>query len=201
MKVDFDSYLSTAYTFYPKNISPIKDLDKYLDSFEYKKLLNFLSKDKSIYGTNDLRALIDEIGLEFDSVVEDVTVPSWEDRCFNLQFLLNSKENENKKNVACINLSKLDRIYLVYILEVEYDEKLNRLKYLPRRNKNLEFEKFNPHIITIKEIIENRLENIREFPDNLIDKISPDIGFQDIDLGKFTMFNCFFLNNFTTRFA
>ncbi|WP_420320983.1 hypothetical protein [Flagellimonas sp.] len=201
MKVDFDNYSATAYTFYPKNISPIQDLDKYLDSTEYKKLLSFLSQDKDIYGTDDLSSIMDEIGLEFDSVVEDVTVPSWHDRCINLQFLLNSRENESKKNVACINLSKLDRVYLVYILEVEYDEKLNRLKYLPRRNKLLESTEFNSHITTIKWILENRLENMREFPDDLIDRILPDIGFQDIDLGRFTMFNCFFLNNFTTRFA
>ncbi|MDC6366451.1 MULTISPECIES: hypothetical protein [Flavobacteriaceae] len=101
MELDIDGYLSKAYMFYPKNISPIKGLDKYLDSSEYKKLLNFVSGEKSIYEADDLSAIKDEIGLEFDTIVQDITVPSWHDRCFNLQFLLNSEENENKKNVAC----------------------------------------------------------------------------------------------------
>ncbi|MGB5818871.1 MAG: hypothetical protein WBG90_05250 [Saonia sp.] len=194
-------FIKTVYELYPKNISAIGSRNEYLTSIEHIELNKRLSDENSIYGLSNIELAKTRIESAFKTKIEDHTVNSWLDRCYNWQFLLNPKSKESKKLVMCINISKVKHIYIIYILEVEFSETLGRLKYLPRRNLLFEQQKFKAEIEEIEEILSSELLMIKPFPKKKLDDRIIDVSFQDIEIGDFTMFNAFFLNDFTTRFA
>lgn len=196
--MDWKKLTNLAYNYYPKGVSSF-DNKEYEGTLENGLLIDRLN-NSTFFVESELIAFKAKIESEFTLKLEDVTVKSWHDRCFNLQALV--EERNNNKKILCINLSKLIPSYFCYILEVEFDNEIGRLKYLPRREKNYE-KKIDNEISKINLILESSFNEsgLFKFPENMLNEVIPDISFQDIDFGKFTMFNAFFLNNFTTRFA
>ncbi len=195
------NYEQEAYTLYPKNICATDDHDSYLNSKENKELKFRLSDENKRYGKNNINIVITSVENRFQTKILDHTVPSYSDRCFNWQFVLNTNDSDTEKNIMCINISKVLPVFIVYILEVEYCPEKKRLKYFPRRNKILENDNYISEIQDVKMILTNSSLGVVEFPDKRLTEVIETINFQDIPMGKFTYFNAFFLNEFTTRFA
>jgi hypothetical protein len=192
---DFECFKQKAYSFYPKNISAIKNQTQYLNSEENKRLDN-------VFQNPDLTLLrkVDELKDFFKSSckknIYDFTIQSWQDRAYNIQFILNKKEN--KTFILCVNISMLIPFYLCYIIEVEFDSIKNKLKCSPKINLELEKSIFNNDLMKSKLFIENILK-YKEIRFEVLDSKITDLSFQDIELGDFTLFNAFFLNNIYTQ--
>lgn len=190
-----------AYQYYPKGISGIRNGKEYINSAEYQQLVKITSAQNGLYRISDLELIKKEIESEFNTKLLNHTVDSLNDRCYNWQFKLSTESATEKKDIMCINISKIIPFYLIYILEVEFCEKLGRLKYNPRRNLNLENETYKMDIKKIEHTIKTQIAVLKPFPKDNLESIIPNIGFEYIELGQFNMFNAFFLNKFTTRFA
>lgn len=196
-----EQFYEIAYRYYPKGISCIENREEYINSSEHKELVKLTSNENRLYKISDLELIKKEIETTFTTKLLDYTVESSKDRCYNWQFKLDSEYATGKKDVMCINISKILPSYLIYVLEVEFSEELGRLKYLPRRNQNLENGTYKTYIEKIEHIIKTQIEILKPFSRDNLDLIIPDIGFEYMELGQFSMFNAFFLNEFTTRFS
>ncbi|WP_175416208.1 hypothetical protein [Aggregatimonas sangjinii] len=198
--IDLKEIDSLAYEFYPKNVSSIEERHKYHESIEYNFLIKSLDEKNSIYDLNKLKSVFSTVETTFNVKIENYTLSSWLDRCHNWQFLLNENADTPRKIVMCLNISKIIPAYLVYILEVEFDEKIGRLKYSPRRNELLETKVYKQVISEIEDIISSLL-TISRFPMHILSTKIMDLSFQDIKIGEFTYLNAFFLNSYNTRFV
>ncbi len=197
--MNLDYFFEQVYYYYPKNISSITNSNEYINSKEYKRLsLKLKGED---YKKKDIEKLKKNIEVIHKTKIFDYTIPTWEDRCLNLQFLLKTENSIEKKTILCINISKLIPFFVIYILEVEFDEIQNRLKYLPRRNYNKEKFDFKKNVESVKQIVYSNLNSHNEFPSELLYRKLENVNFQDIKMGDFTFFNAFFLNFHTTQFA
>lgn len=198
--MELESLKKVAYQFYPKGISSIDNSEGYKNSLENRNLVSFL-KSGALYSKKELGRLLIRMDNELDLDFEDVTVESWYDRCYNWQALI--QQEGNKKLVLCVNISKILPTYISYLLEVEFDEALGRLKYLPRRNYDLEENDFKEIFSKLDGILTESFESTKifKFPKDLLHVRLSDLSFQDIDFDNLTMFNAFFLNSLTTRHA
>jgi hypothetical protein len=196
-----NDFYEIAYRYYPKNISGVKNRTEYVDSKEYQELVKITTSENGLYRTSDLECVKNEIEYSFNEKLLDHTVKSLNDRCYNWQFKLNTVYRTKKKDVMCINLSKIVPFFFIYVLEVEFCEKLKRLKYKPRRNLNLENGTYNNDIQKIEDILKTHITILNPFPKDYLELLIPNISFEYMDLGKLSMFNAFFLNEFTTRFV
>lgn len=176
------------YKFYPKNINSILDEDSYITSKEYKKLLKTIQNEINSPSINPhfvekLNNFSNEI--RFDNF----TLFDWLDRSYN--FHLSYIEN-NKLIVFHIEISVLIPFFNLYVTINEIDKKGNYIE-LPK----LIRENSNPKILDsykklMNLIIENT--NLKIFPNELSNIIIDDVSFQDIEFGKFTIYNAYFLN-------
>lgn len=190
---DLENFKKIVYKYYPKNICASKD------KLFYEKTEEFILITKII---NDISIHFDiklfKINLEekIKQKVFDFTLFSWYDRSYNIQFRIGNKNS--KSFIFCINISVLIPYYICYILEVEKDEELNRLKFPPRRNFIIENSIFKNKIEMVKSFIEENT-TLMEFPESILYNKINNINFQDIEMGNFTFFNAFFLNEYHTR--
>ncbi len=88
-----------------------------------------------------------------------------------------------------------------YILKTEREREREResvreikRKHPPILSDTL-LEKYANLINSIELILENQC-SLKKFPNELKNEIITGIGFQDIEIGKFTFFNAFFLDNY-----
>lgn len=185
-------FLKKIYNLYPKEISPLWDIEKYRNQSEHKTLVELISK-KEIFPEEKKEKLIDDLKNLYNLKVEDFSLFSWNDRAYNLQSLLSREELVC--NVLCINISVIIPSYTIYILKTERENMEEfKLKYPPTLNDSL-LEKYSDLIGSVESLLENQY-NLKKFPNNLKDKIISNVGFQDIGIGKFTFFNAFFLDSY-----
>ncbi|WP_282159582.1 hypothetical protein [Ulvibacterium marinum] len=192
--------LKIIYRFYPQNISFEDESEKYVKTSEYSNLKNAINSHRNGKVSYELKMLKKEIEKHFETTLEDCTVFEWNDRCYNWQIVLPKKWEGKKKYVLCLNLSILIDVYIIYVLEVEYDKILGKLKYLPRRNEDIELEVFQEEVKYLKAIVEKHT-NRKEIQMSIGNMVIPNISFEEIPLGKLTYFNAFFLNRYETRIA
>jgi len=184
-----------AYLYYPKDISSFKDKVNYGNSSENKRLNDTL-KNINYNELKKVDKLKNKLNVVYNKIIYDFTILSWQDRAHNIQFILNKREN--KTYILCINISILIPVYTCYIIEIEFDLVKNKLKHSPKRNLKLEKTIFKKYIEETKLLIEN-ITNYEEISCEFSDSKIADLSFQDIELGKFTIFNAFFLNNIYTQ--
>lgn len=179
-----------AHTFYPVGLCARNDRGAYINSFEFKNLIEKVNSAFADINNKQIDLLIldklkkNEILKDF----ENVTLES-SDRC------LTYKSNFLEGNVLhqlCINISVIAPYYYVYVLKNDI-ELPYRWITLPARDKHLETEKFQSHIKKINEILNQLFLN--RFPDTLLTKVLPDINYADVEIGSFTYFNAFFLDD------
>ena len=181
-----------AYLYYPKGLSSIEQREVYKNSIEYNRLLditnNFSKEDDYIFSYN---LLLSELK-KHDELknIRDVSLFHWQDRAvsFEIDYVV-----ENRLNKLCLNISLLVPFYVVFLLENEIQLDPYKWITLPKRNKELELTKYDNSIKLISNIVEGTI-NYNKFPDELANIILPDLSFNDIRFGDFTLYNAFFLD-------
>ncbi len=177
--------LKIAYQYYPK-MDAIKSKEKYIRTKEYKNLEKILMKKNEIPNT-----LYQFLNPKYD-IVKNLTSKTLKDRCLNYQIYF---KKENKFDILVINVSFLAPYFTIYILEVESKGGI-MWKNLPRRNFHKEQYLYSNEINEISLFLQIKL-NLLKFPEKHLNKTIPNINFQDIELGRFTFFNAFFINEYT----
>lgn len=181
-----------AYSYYPKGLCSLKDNDSYILSNEFKALsttINSLLEDKDYQ--NSRNSLLAEFS-KHDSIreIEDLTTDK-HDRC--LRFEIQIFEGNTLIRI-CLNISLLLPYYFIYALknDIELEPKYRWLN-LPERDNQSEV-KFSKEMNLLEKIV-NKQTNFTKFPEDLIEKIIPEINYADIELGDFTYYNAFFIDN------
>lgn len=106
--------------------------------------------------------------------------------------------DQSRSHSICINISLLIPFYTIHVLEIKRSEDYRKRIDEPRRRKELEDGEYKGGIQRIKEYLHEEM-NLNDFPEELIEKVIPDISFENSDFGCFTFYNTFFLNEFYTR--
>ncbi len=190
--------LDVVNNFYPNSISFELEQQQYIRTSEYLRLKAIIDKNRNKLNESD-RNLKNKIEDFFNLSIENASVLEWYDRCLNWQMYFPEKQCDDEKTyVLCLNLSLIHDLFYIYVLEVEYDKKMNRLKHMPRRNEDIETTVFKDKIDFLKRIIEDNT-NRKQIPNEILDVVIPNISFQEIPFGKFTYFNAFFINHYETR--
>lgn len=181
-----------ATTYYPIGICAFDEFEKYTNTFEYKNLTRKVNSAFSLIRQNGINKQILEELKKNENIkeIEDVTLES-SDRC--LTYKVNFFEG-NVLYQLCLNLSIIVPYYNVYVLKNNFELEPYRWLNLPERDKESEIDKFESSIKFISNIIEQKFL-FNKFPDNLINTIIPDINYADVELGNFTYFNAFFLDD------
>ncbi len=185
-----DVLRNLAYLYYPKDICPWDDREKYLKTLEYKRLqstIDYFDENKTIRNTIKKEFEDDIILKDF----EDFSIlDSNQDRCYT--FYLNIFEGGELYSIS-LYLSFLIPYYTIrkqwHPAEPFYSKA--RIEELEREKSDM--RKIDELLLTIESIIETKLL-YEKFPQLLIDYEILDLSFGDIYLGNFTMFNAFFNN-------
>ncbi len=181
---DLNFFIKKTYEYYPKNINSFFDDVLYKNSIEYNNLILIIEKHKN-YKNSKLENLIIEISKLIPSYrFDDNTLFDWLDRAYNFSFSF----IENKKiSLIKIKISLIIDFYIIESHIVDINDKGFYLSAPVKSNKNNEIKE------NISKLVKKTLK-IDVFPDIYINHILNDISFQDINFGKFTLYNSFFLN-------
>lgn len=132
------------------------------------------------------------------NTIQDYSTTEINGMCFNFQ-LIKDNHKLNISHSLCVNLSVVIPFFHLHVLELKRKENdFSKWDGFPVRKKNLEEEVYKLHIDAIKSFITSKL-CLREFPDNLTNKVIPEIFTEDIRKGNFTYFKAFFQRDYYTR--
>jgi len=181
-----------AYMFYPKNVCPWDERDKYLGTIEYKRLRGLIESFDSEEGLK----IRDNIRKQFDDDTilkefQDFSIlDSSEDRCFT--FFLNVFEGGELLSIA-LYISFLVPYYVIRRGWHHAEPWFTKERIKELESQNFDNRKIGDLILDIEKIVEDKL-SYNKFPETLMYSIINDIGFQGISLGHFNMYNVFFNN-------
>jgi hypothetical protein len=181
-----------ATTYYPRGICAMNDYEKYIETFEFKNLVEKINSAFNTIKDGDLNSLVlNELKKNLTLMdMEDVTSES-SDRC--LSFKASFFEG-NVLSQLYLNMSVIVPYYYIYVTKNKFQSEPYRWVNLPERDVDAEVGEFNSHISFISDVIEKKF-SFNRFPDNMVNTIIPDINYADVELGNFTYFNAFFLND------
>jgi len=180
-----------AYSYYPKGLCSANDYEEYMQSKEFKSLSRVIDQQLSdINFKNSRLELLQQFRKHKDlKDISDVTREP-HDRCLTFEIEI---VELNKLIKVCINVSLLIPYYFIYVLKNDIDiESGCKWLNLPKRDKESE-EKYIELIKLLQYITEGQMQ-FNLFPESLVDVIIPEINYVDIELGKFTLYNAFFLD-------
>ncbi|MCD0475112.1 hypothetical protein LPB87_11980 [Flavobacterium sp. EDS] len=183
--------VNLAYLFYPKNICPWDENEKYLQTEEYKRLsttIDFFNSD----GNKKLRSSI-KAEFEEDLVLkdfEDFSRLDNQDRC--VKFFLNVFEDGKLFSIT-LYLSILSPYYVIVSMKHSPSPFFSQLKINELELANTDTRKLKDLILDVESIVEKKLL-YQKFPQELIHSVIDNISFQGIYLGHFKMYNAFFNN-------
>lgn len=188
--------LNLAYLFYPKNICPWNENEKYLHTEEYKRLKSTID----LFNSDENKKLRNIIKAEFEEDLilkdfEDFSRLDYQDRC--LKYFLNVFE-EGKLYSISLYLSILSPYYVIVKMQHPPEPFFSQSRIEELERENTDTRKIKELILDIENIVENKLLYTK-FPQALIHTIIDDISFQDIYLGHFKMYNAFFNNENITE--
>ncbi|WP_035644375.1 hypothetical protein [Flavobacterium sp. ASV13] len=188
----YEVLANLAYIYYPKNVCPWDERDKYLKTKEYKRLKEIIGS----FDSDENLKIRDNIKKEFEDDLifkefQDFSrFDGCEDRCFT--FFLNIIEDGQLLSIS-LHISILLPYYVIrrgwhYAEPWFTKERIEELE-----SQNLDRRKIDDLILDIEKIVEEKLL-YQKFPQTLMHTIINDIGFQGISLGHFKMYNVFFNN-------
>jgi len=192
-----ESYIKKACSLYPKGLDFNSDPEKYMESLEFKELLEHIDFHKKSDLLPPEKCLWDELS-KYNEIIDNTSFEWW-DRAYNWQILLSSTENIGLVTnfILCLNLSVVSNLFTIYVLRTDFDKKGEKLKNLPKRDTKKE-NKYSENLRNIRKLIQSKTKRRYVEIDNA-GSILPDISFMDVPLGKFNLFNAFFLNGFYTK--
>lgn len=200
-----ERFSSLAYEFYPKDINYFNSdyfiNPMYQNSKENLRLISLRDKnfDKDKNYANLLINLIqDKNKLE----LRDVSNIHMGDRAFNIQHSGFFCENKLKYYPICFVFSALIPYYYYYIVDIDIYLKNEKrpITYGWKKNNGIiidynNHEDFKDIIDSIKLVINEKTE-YRIFPKEIIWEALPNLCNENINFGKFTFFNAFFMDDF-----
>lgn len=173
------------YTFYPKGIDALNNPKKYIKSIEYKNLLDKIDSKGEIK-MESLKNIFKNLSLHFD----DYTLFDWHDRCYNFQL---SEILENKLYKIHINISVISPFYFIFLSQTNIDESGKHIS-VTKRISNQNLKKYCVIINQLSRLLEDEI-GYKKFDEKNLKKVISDVNFQDVEMGKFTYYNAFFLND------
>jgi len=184
--------LKQVRLYYPKDICPWIDREKYMQTIEYKRLTSLIDYFNDEANLNIRVSIKNEF--EDDEILKDFEdfsrLDSNQDRCYT--FYLNVFENGELYSIS-LHLSILMPYYVIrkswHPAEPFFTK--SRVEELEREKKDT--RKIDELVTDIETIVEKKLL-YEKFPPSLINHTIVDSSFGDIYLGNFTMFNAFFNN-------
>ena len=185
---------SLAYTYFPRDVSYVRDTDTYTNSPEYRRLLSITSMysgERRRYG-NTIGSELQKVGTGL--IFRDYSLFNWLDRCFNFQFVA---PKEGGFHCICLNVSILIPFYTSYVLRVEWNDRSGHWKGPPVKDKDLKNSTYRMLLDRAEKVLEEGLYH--RFPEELLGEVIKDVSFQEIGFDAFTFFNAFFLNRLYTR--
>lgn len=180
-------YRNIGYLYFPKDIDSITQKNEYVQTSEYKRLLELTLYFLNNNNLDEVLKMIREI-LNFD--FKDISMLNWQDRCFTLEYV---ELEENKLYRTIVYMSIIIPVYYVEVLENEINHETKMWKTSPVKVKLLENEKFKNNLFKVSQLLESKFFYTK-FPSYLINENIDDLTFQDIRKGDFTFFNLFFTN-------
>lgn len=181
-----------VYLYYPKNVCPWDNKEKYLNTLEYKRLQSTID----YFDSGESQKIRNKVKKEFqdDLILKDFEdfsiLDSNQDRCYT--FFLNIFEGGEAYSIS-LYLSFLIPYYTIrkqwHPAEPFYSKA--RIEELEREK--LDKRKIDELVLDVESIVEGKLFYTK-FPQLLVDNKILDVSFGDIYLGNFTMFNAFFNN-------
>lgn len=181
-----------ATTYYPKGICALYSKKEYIETFEFKNLITKINSTFATIVENNFNGrILDELKKNEElKNIKDLTLES-SDRC--LSFKVDFFEGQVLYQL-CVNLSIIVPYYYVYVLKNKFEAEPYRWLTLPQRDEAVEIGKFGSQIALISDTIEKKFF-FNKFPDSLVNTIIQDINYADVELGSFTYFNAFFLDD------
>lgn len=185
--------LNLVQLYYPNNICPWDENEKYVQTIEYKRLSSLIEFFYSDVNKN----MRDAIKKEFD---EDLTLKDFldfsredsGDRCYT--FFLNVIEEGELCSIT-LHLSFLVPYYVIRAMKHPNQMIFSKSRLEELEKENLDTRKIKDLILKVEEIVENKLL-YKKFPESIIHNTIDNVSFGDIRLGYFKMFNAFYNNEF-----
>ena len=189
---EVDILYDLVYSYYPKSISFRNEKELYASSPQFKLFQKRLNAQSHYFKSIENLLFSTSKELNSEMIFRNSSRFSWFDRAYNFQYI---KRANNFIQCICVNISVLIPYYTVYVVEVKL--KTNSSEWTDKPTRNIKLEKFdyNQEVSLIGSKIEQELK-LRAFPSKAFDLIIPDISFQDIEAGNFTLFNAYFLDEF-----
>lgn len=179
-------------TYYPVGICAMRNNKVYIETFEFKNLIRKInSAFISIQENHQNTELLNE--LKKNDIVKDIEEVTLEssDRCISYKV---SFFEGNVLYQLYIHLSVIVPYYYVYVLKNNFELEPYQWTNLPERDKQAEKDKFSSHIELISNVLESKTL-FTKFPDIFVKTIIPDVNYADVELGSFSYFNAFFLDD------
>ena len=197
-----DDFTAIAYSYFPKGVDNLLDYEGYINSLEFRKLSNHCNVLLQKEEAGEFDEFYSSIKLlDTSKNFHIVNLFHVGDRAFNLQL---AELKGSKHYSICLNVSTIVPYYTVYVLETDVSHALVppvdflRPGYkLPVRNR--EMEQYYAQILQSMALIVESTFGVKQFPENLLDAIIPDISFDTVGFGTFTFFNAFFLDQYQYR--
>ncbi|QEE50184.1 hypothetical protein FUA48_11530 [Flavobacterium alkalisoli] len=194
-----EEFIATAYQYYPRNIDHFLDIELYMISPEFTKLINLC----------DLMDKKEEEGVfkDFYDKIKSVNNPDnfrmihrfhGNDRCHNLHFV---ERRGTIHHAFCLNVSIVVPYYTTYVIEWDIKEKLQEPADPFRMTsdypkKALTVSKEDQEILYKMAKVAESNFGYKPFPEDLLNEMIPDINIETIKMGEFTFFNAFFLDDY-----
>lgn len=181
--------INLVYLFYPKNICSLTEEKEYLESKEHKRLLGIIKH----FETNKSLCFDLEKTFKKDSVIKnirDMSLLDYKDRALTFQLTV---VVEGELFTVTLYLSILIPYYLIMVQK-------NKIELIFSENEIVKMENEKTDTRNIKVLVEDISSFVEttmlysKFPEQLCNKIIEDVSFEEIPLGRFTMFNAFFKN-------
>lgn len=181
-----------VYLYYPKNVCPWDDKEKYLKTLEYKKLqstIDYFNSDENQTIRNNIKKEFQEDLILKD--FEDFSIlDSNQDRSYT--FIVNIFEGGELYSIT-LYLSFLIPYYAIRTQWHPAEPFYSKARIVELEKEKLDTRKIDELVLAVERIVEDKLF-YEKFPQLLMDNKIVDVSFGDIYLGNFTMFNAFFNN-------
>lgn len=191
--MNIEQLTAIAYQYFPRGIdSRLKPLE-YNDTKELKHLCSTFNREFAKQQNGEFDAFYDELqALDNSMHLHKYGLYFQNDRAHDLQLA------DLKGNILysiCLNISIVAPYYCVYVLETNIERFLKKpvdffspVPINTFRNKEKEYTLL---LNKIRELTEQTF-GITEFPEEFINEVIPNINYDLIHMGEFTMFNAFF---------
>ena len=174
--------IDICYSYYPRNIDCINQKEYYIETREYKNLLERIKNTKKEYSKNKIIInRLEHISTNWGSF-KDKTYFEWQDRCYTFEF---TKEYENTFFQLKLYQSILLPIYFIKYFKIVPSSNNVKCLKIPKE----EFLDLN-FLSSIEFILKD--SHLIELDYKLANVIIKDINFDDIQMGNFSLFNAFF---------